>query len=91
MVLLFSFGCCLSCSFKKALHAGNGASIIARHLPVIPGLKKQSSLVAVLPGIQLKCSNFPGRKKGNRKRNGRKGKKKGREGRNEKKEGKRIE
>ena len=36
------------------------------------GLKKQSSMVAVLPGRQLKCSNFPGRKK--EKRNGRKGK-----------------
>ena len=29
-----------------------------------PVLKKQISMVAVLPGRWLKCSNFPGRKKG---------------------------
>ena len=36
--------------------------------------KKRSSVVAMLPGRQLKCSNFPGRKKEKGKRNGRKGK-----------------
>ena len=29
-----------------------------------PGLKKRSNVVAALPGRQLKCSNFPGRKTG---------------------------
>ena len=36
------------------------------------GFKKQSSAVVALPRRQLKCSNFTGRKKGNR--SGRKGK-----------------
>ena len=49
------------------------------------GSKKRSSVVAALPGRKLKCSNFPRRKKGKRKRNGWKGKRKetkeGRKGR----------
>ena len=36
------------------------------------GSIKRSSMVAALPGRKLKCSNFPGRKKG--KTNGRKAK-----------------
>ena len=49
----------------------------------LQGSIKRSSVVAALPGRQLKCSNFPGRKKEKGKRNRRKDKK----GKKAKKEG----
>ena len=50
----------------------------------LAGLKKRlSSVVAALPGRQLKCSNFPGRKKEKRKKKRKEGENKGKKGREE--------
>ena len=46
--------------------------VIGKH----QGSIKRSSVVAALPGRQLKCSNFPGRKKGKRKKKQKEGERK---------------
>ena len=57
--------------------------MFGRKSPLLPrtGLKKRSSVVAALLGRWPKCSNFPGRKKGKRKKKRKEGENKGKKGR----------